>query len=235
MNRRDSIKSILLGSVATGLVINGCTTKTSSVDGLPEVKETPLYGRTEKEILRDQELFESDFFNEHELATIAVLCDIILPKSDPYVSATEAGVKEFIDFIVRDMEDQQIPLRGGIMWLDSFSNKLYNKEFIACTNEEQYDICDRIAYPEKTKPELIQGEVFFTRIRNLTLTGFYTSKEGIKELGYKGNTPNIWDGVPEEVLKKHGFEYEEAWLAKCVDQSNRGDIAKWDDEGNLIS
>ena len=235
MNRRDSMKSILLGSVATGLALNACTTETSPVEELPQVKETPLYGRTEKEKLRDQELFESSFFNEHELATIAVLCDIILPKNDQYVSATDAGIKEFIGFIVKDIEKHQIPLRGGIMWLDSFSNKLYNKEFITCTNEAQFNICDQIAYPEKTAPELIPGEVFFTRMRNLTLTGYYTSKEGIEALDYKGNTPNVWDGVPDHILKKHGFEYEEAWLAKCVNQSNRSDMAKWDDEGNLIN
>jgi hypothetical protein len=144
-------------------------------------------------------------------------------------------VKEFIDFIVKDIEAHKIPLRGGVMWLDSFSNKTYNKEFIHCTQEEQFYICDQIAYPGKTEPELIQGEAFFTTMRNLTITGYYTSKQGTEELGYKGNTPNVWDGVPEDILKEHGFEYEEAWLAKCVNQDKRGDIAKWDEQGNLIS
>lgn len=234
MKRRDSIKSILLGSVATGIAINGCTPSESSAD-LPKVPELPLYGRTEKEKIRDQELLETNFFNEHELLTIAVLCDIILPKSDVYNAASDADVKSFIDFIVRDIKALQTPLRGGVMWLDGFSNKTYNKEFIACTDQEQLYICDQIAYPEKTKPELKQGEAFFTRMRNLTLTGYYTSKIGIEELGYKGNTPNVWDGVPEHILNKYGFKYEEEWLAKCVNNSNRASIAKWDDDGNLIS
>ncbi len=235
MKRRDSIKSILLGSVATGIAVNSCAPSEQPVD-LPKTPELPPYGRTKKEKIRDQEILEASFFNEHELSTIAVLCDIILPKSDQYNSASDAEVKEFIDFIVRDIEAHQIPLRGGVMWLDSFSNKKYNKEFIVCTNEEQFDICDLIAYPsEETKPELKQGEAFFTRMRNLTLTGYYTSKKGIEELGYKGNTPNVWDGVPEHILNKHGFKYEEEWLAKCVNNSNRSDVAKWDDNGNLIS
>ncbi|MBJ6366638.1 gluconate 2-dehydrogenase subunit 3 family protein [Snuella sedimenti] len=235
MNRRDSLKSILLGSVATGFALNGCTSNVSKSDEIPVPKEGPLYGRTEDEKLRDKKLFESTFFNEHELSTIAVLCDIILPKSETYASATEADTVAFIAFIVKDIEVDQIPLRGGLMWLDSFSNKLYNKEFIKCSEEEQLHICDQIAYPGQTKPELVQGEAFFTRLRNLTLTGYYTSKIGMEELSYKGNTPNVWDGVPDHILKKHGFEYEEAWLAKCVDQSKRGDIAQWDDKGNLIS
>ena len=207
----------------------------STPDELPILNETPLYGRTESEKLRDEKLFETTFFNEHELLTIAVLCDIILPKSDTSSSASDTDTVAFIEFITKDIEAHQIPLRGGLMWLDSFSNKLYNKEFITCSEEEQFHICDQIAYPEKTKPELIQGQVFFTRMRNLTLTGFYSSKIGMEELGYKGNTPNVWDGVPDHILKKHGFEYEKEWLAKCVDQSKRGEIARWDDEGNLIS
>lgn len=235
MNRRDTLKSIILGSVATGFALNGCSPNVSNSEELPTLNETPLYGRTENEKLRDKKLFEATFFNEHELLTIAVLCDIILPKSDNYASATEADTEAFIAFIAKDIEAHQVPLRGGLMWLDSFSNKSFNKEFIACSEEEQFHICDQIAYPEKTKPELIQGEAFFTRMRNLTLTGYYTSKIGMKELGYKGNTPNVWDGVPDHILKKHGFEYEKEWLAKCVDQSKRGDIAQWDDKGNLIS
>jgi hypothetical protein len=58
---------------------------------------------------------------------------------------------------------------------------------------------------------------------------------GIEDLGYIGNSPNIWDGVPEEVLKEHGLSYDQEWLSKCVDQSKRDVLAEWDEEGNLIS
>jgi len=233
MNRRDTIKSLLLGSVATGFILNGCAPNSSNE--MPKVTKTPLYGRTASEKLRDTQLFNEAFFNEHELTTIATLCDIILPKNNKHGSATEAGVKDFIAFIVKDMPYQQIPLRGGLMWLDNFSNKLFNKEFIKCSGKEQIYICDQIAFPGKTKPELKQGEKFFTRIRNLTLTGYFTSKMGIKDLGYKGNVPNVWDGVPKEILNDHGLEYDKDWLAKCVNQKNRDVIAQWDDNGNLIS
>ena len=234
MDRRDSIKSLLLGSVAAGLALNGCVKDTK-----PEVEAVvsndKIYGRTDKEKLRDEELKSKTFFNEHELSTIAVLCDIILPSNAEYGSATDSGVKEFIEFIVKDLPYHQTPIRGGLMWLDGYSNKLFNKEFVSCTNSEQLNICDQIAYPEKTKPELKQGEHFFTLMRNLTLTGYYTTEMGFKDLGYKGNTPNVWDGIPEDVLKDYDVSYDEEWIAKCVDQSKRGDIAKWDDNGNLIS
>lgn len=235
MNRRETIKSLLLGSVATGLAVHGCAPKTVKEEVTTKVADLPYYGRTPEEKERDREVLTSAFLNEHELSTIAVLCDIILPASDSFGSATDAKVPEFIEFIVKDLPSHQTPIRGGLMWLDNFSNKKYNKEFIACTDEEQLAICDLIAYPQKTAPELKQGEQFFTRMRNLTLTGYYTTKMGIEDLGYKGNTPNVWNGVPDDVLKKHGLAYEEEWLAKCVNQDNRLDIAKWDDDGNLIT
>ena len=121
------------------------------------------------------------------------------------------------------------------MWLDNFAIKTYEKEFISCTPEEQLVLCDQIAYPLEVEPNLKAGAKFFTRMRNLTLTGYYTSKMGIEALGYQGNRPNVWDGVPEAVLQKHGLSYEPEWLAKCVNQDTRADIAKWDDDGNLIS
>ncbi len=234
MNRRDTIKSILLGSVATGLVLNGCSPKASK-EALPEIEKPLLYGRTPLEKLRDEQLFKEIFFNDEELSTIADLCDIILPKNEKYGSATDAGVKEFMDFIVKDMIKHQTPIRGGLMWLNNYSRKLYQNDFTKCNSKQQLNICDQIAYPGKTIPELKQGESFFTRMRNLTITSYFTSKMGIKDLGYKGNSPNVWDGVPQEVLDKHGLKYDEKWLAKCVDQDKRDVVAEWDDKGKLIS
>lgn len=234
MDRRDTIKSLLLGSVAAGLAFNGCTPEISTEEVVKPLMNG-LYGRTPEEIERDEKINSEKFFNDHELSTIAVLCDIILPKTTTSNSATEEGVEEFIEFIVKDLPYQKVPVRGGIMWLDSYSNRLYKNEFIKCSEIEQFYICDQIAYPERTAPELKQGEKFFSTMRNLTMTGYFTSKAGLMDLKYKGNTPNVWDGIPEDILKEHGMSYEASWLTKCVDQSKRSDIAVWDEQGNLIS
>ena len=234
MDRRDSIKSLLVGSLAGGLLVNGC-----APDAKEETKkDTPStgdYGRTPEEKERDAKLKAEQFFNEHEMTTIAVLCDIILPKNENFGSANDAGVPEFIEFMVKDLPYHQLPIRGGLMWLDNKSNKQFGKEFKACSNEQQIAIIDEIAYPDKAAPEVEQGVKFFSLMRNLTLTGYYTTKMGLDDLGYKGNVANVWDGVPEDVLQKHDLAYDEEWLAKCVDQSKRADIAKWDDDGNLVS
>jgi orotate phosphoribosyltransferase-like protein len=99
-------------------------------------------------------------------------------------------------------------MRGGLRWLDVESNKRFSKNFIEITPKQRINIVDDIAYPGKTPKHLSQGESFFTLMRNLTATGFYTSKMGIEDLEYKGNTPNQWNGVPDDVLKQYGLSYD---------------------------
>ena len=94
---------------------------------------------------------------------------------------------------------------------------------------------DEIAFPDDAKPEHEQGVKFFSLLRNLVLTGYYTTKMGFDDLGYKGNTPNVWDGVPQDVLDKHGMSYDKEWLSKCVDQDKRDIQAEWDEQGNLLT
>ncbi len=232
MDRRESIKSLLIGSIGAGAIVStgGCAPGQEKEVLAPKEGH---YGRTEKEKLRDAKIKSEVFLTEYELGTIAVLCDLILPADGSYKAASDADVADFIEFIVKDIESYKMPIRGGLMWLDNFSNEKFNLAFQACSEEQQKSILDLIAYPESEPSDLVPGIEFFSLVRNLTLTGFYTSKIGIEELGYKGNTPNVWDGVPDEVLKKHGFAYDEN--IQYVDQSKRNDLAEWDDNGNLLT
>ncbi|MEM9647668.1 MAG: gluconate 2-dehydrogenase subunit 3 family protein [Bacteroidota bacterium] len=237
MDRRKSLKSILFGTVAGGLAVHGCSPKSEAVAEESTVLKSYTYGRTPKELKRDQKLMEEVFFNDHEMQTIAVLCNLILPSGDGLKGALDAEVPDFIEFMVKDLPELQTPLRGGLMWLDHTSNTQFNLSFESASDVQQKTILDSIAFPnpdilEANQPLEIQ---FFSLMRNLTLTGYYTSKIGIEELGYKGNMPNVWDGVPEDVLAQHGVAYDEEWLAKCVDQSKRAVLAEWDEEGNLLT
>lgn len=235
MDRRESLKSMLITSIAGGIGLQACNPETSTTDSPAEAPSMGLYGRTPEEITRDEKLMSEEFLTDSELKTIAELCDIILPDFEGTPGAVEAGVADFIDFIVKDITRHQVPLRGGIMWLNAVCNKEFGKPFIACSREQQITIVDRIAYPEKAAATDRQGVAFFSMMRDLTLTGYYTSQAGIADLGYKGNTPNVWDGVPDDVLKEHGMEYPKEWLPSFVDQSKRNIKAEWDDEGNLIT
>jgi len=145
------------------------------------------------------------FFTDHELATITILSDIIIPADEVSGSASQAGVPAFIEFIVKDMPQHQLPMRGGLRWLDRESNRRFGKNFKDLSNDQRIKIVDDIAYPHEVKPEFSQGAAFFSLMRNLTATGFYTSEIGVKDIGYVGNTPNVWTGVPKDVLAQYGF------------------------------
>jgi hypothetical protein len=114
------------------------------------------------------------------------------------------------------MPQHKIPLRGGIKWLDVQCMKRYNADFASCTSQQQIEMVDEIAFPEKAKPEMSQGVAFFNKMRDLTATGFFSSQMGIKDLGYAGNTPNQWNGVPQEVLDQYGMKYDDRTLEISV-------------------
>lgn len=208
MKRRDALKGISLTTL--GLAGLSPQIKAAEVFDLaaPDKKKEPWepYGRTKGELERDAELFKEQFFNKHEMKTIHVLVDIIIPKDAQSGSASEAGVPDFIEFMAKDQPNLQTPLRGGLLWLDAQAKRRFEKKFIDCSDAQRIEIVEDIAWPERKKPGMSQGIAFFSLMRNLTASGFFTSKMGIADLGYVGNTPNQWEGVPEEVLKQYGLE-----------------------------
>lgn len=227
MDRRESLKALMIGTLSTGVILSACAPKPKEEAkvGAGVLKD---YGRTPEEVLRDKVLLEEKFFTDAEMKTIAVLVDIIIPKDEHSGSATDAKVPEFIEFIVKDQPKYQTPMRGGLRWLDVHSLKKHNKSFTELAAAEQLGIIDQIAFPEKAAPELSQGVTFFSAIRNLTATGFFTSKMGLEDLGYQGNKPNAWDGVPADVLQQYGLAYDEKMLAVCLKSEDRGRIMTWE-------
>lgn len=216
MDRRQSLKLIATGAVAVPAVIAGCKPDDKKAVEKP-VDATIGIDRNAEEMDREKKLLaQGKFFTGHEMATITVLGDIIIPKDEVSGSASDAKVPEFIDFIVRDMPQHQLPMRGGLRWLDMQCLKRYEKAFKDCSQQQQIEIVDEIAYPKKAKPEMKQGVAFFSLMRNLTTSGFYTSEIGVKDLGYAGNTPNKWNGVPDDVLKQYNLAYTEKELKECV-------------------
>jgi gluconate 2-dehydrogenase gamma chain len=214
MKRRDSLKLIATGALAGGVYLTGCKPGEKKAD-----EKAPEFSldRAKEELEREKKLLaEPDFFTPHEMATITVLADIIIPKDDVSGSASDAKVPEFIAFIVKDMPEHQVPMRGGLRWLDMQCLKRFEKAFKDCTPSQQIEMVDEIAYPEKAKPGMKQGVKFFNLMRNLTATGFYTSEIGVNDIGYMGNKPNQWNGVPDDVLKQYNLAYTEKQLNECV-------------------
>jgi gluconate 2-dehydrogenase gamma chain len=206
MNRRDSLKAIGFGTLSAGALLEACKPNTKGIEDTNDKLTEETAGRLPLEIERDKKLNAERYFTVQEMSTITVLADIIIPKDHKSGSASDAKVPEFIEFIVKDMKQHQVPMRGGLRWLDLQCLNRYNKTFVDATQTQQIEIVTEIAYPQKAKPEMHQGVAFFNRMRNLTATGFFTTKMGIDDLGYVGNVPNKWEGVPADVLKHYGME-----------------------------
>ncbi|HRI21573.1 MAG TPA: gluconate 2-dehydrogenase subunit 3 family protein [Panacibacter sp.] len=216
MDRRKSLKTIAIGTIGAGILVDACKTEPKKVDA-PVTAQPATINRMAEEKLAQQKIdAEGKFFTEAEMATITVLCDIIIPKDDVSGSASDAKVPDFIQSIVNEMTEHQTPLRGGLRWLDLQCINRYEKAFVDCSQAQQIEMVDAIAYPKKAKPEMAQGVAFFSLLRNLTATGFYTSAIGTKDVGYMGNVPNQWNGVPDDVLKQYNLAYSEKELKECV-------------------
>ncbi|HMQ07677.1 MAG TPA: gluconate 2-dehydrogenase subunit 3 family protein [Saprospiraceae bacterium] len=230
--RRESIKTILAGSLGAGIIGGAVGCNDRSAEHLP----TWQYGRTEDEEKRDRLMMESaPYLNKAEASMLAILVDIILPEDEISPSATAAGVPEFLQFIAMDIQELGPALKKGIGWLNRFAFDRYSLAFEDLSENQKLQLIDKVAYPYQSEDSNKAGVEFFNLLRNLTLTGFYTSKEGIQDLGYSGNRPNFWDGVPEDVLKEHGLDINTRWDGLYITEQGRSRKAEWDAEGNLIS
>jgi hypothetical protein len=220
MNRRDSLKALTVGTLGAAALLDGCKPgEEKKVAANQSVADGFTLDRQPEELAQYDKVVADTFFNEHEMATITILADIIIPKDEVSGSASEAKVPEFIEFIVKDMPSHQTPMRGGLRWLDIYATKRFGKSFKSCSAVDRISIVDEIAYPKKAKPEVAQGVAFFSLMRNLTASGFYTTQIGVNDIGYKGNTPNQWNGVPDDVLKQYGLAYNEKENKECVKYS----------------
>jgi gluconate 2-dehydrogenase gamma chain len=217
MDRRKSIKALFIGTVASSVLIDACKTEDKKTE---DAKNKDASFNNDERQPQEQERLKKEmaetFFTAHEMATITVLGDIIIPKDEISGSASDAKVPDFIEFIVKDMPENQTPMRGGLRWMDMQALNRFNNSFKDCDTSQQLQIVDDIAYPEKAKPEMKQGVAFFNLMRNLVTTGFYTSEIGVKDVGYIGNTATRWNGVPDDVLKKYNLAYSDKELKECV-------------------
>lgn len=163
--------------------------------------------------------YQRKVFDDHQWRTVEVLCDLVLPADEHSGGATQAGVPEFIDDWL-DFRKQQdgnddlaAQILGGLAWLDREAARLFTKTFAAAAPDQQRQILDRIAWPERAAAEDRRWAAFFSKFRDLTANGFYSSKMGIRDLPYLGNTavaewkgadPAVWAKIEERM--RNGYQ-----------------------------
>jgi gluconate 2-dehydrogenase gamma chain len=148
------------------------------------------------------------FFTAAELRTARILADMIIPRDERSGNASDAGVPEFMDFTMNDRPSSQKWMRDGLAWIDSQSSTRFGKAFADVTESQREAILNDIAWPARANAQVAAGVNFFNRFRDLTATGFWSSKIGVKDLKYQGNVfaPD-WNGCPPAALQKLGVTY----------------------------
>jgi len=130
------------------------------------------------------------YFDAHSYKTLQTLCEAILPADADAGGAIEAGAPEFIDLLTSENDHYQAVLGGGLKWLDATCTSRYGSPFLGCAAAQQKEVLDLIAYRKNVEQDhsLEKAVEFFAFLRNFTADGYFTSKIGIRYLGYKGNT-----------------------------------------------
>ena len=150
------------------------------------------------------------FFTEEEFETVSVLADLIIPADSRSGSATDAGVPAFIDFLMEDQPRLQLPMRGGLAWLNHHARRRFELSFTALGDAERRSILNEIAWPDAAALEVSQGVAFFNTFRDMVASGFWSSKMGVGDLQYTGNVfVKEWEGCPREALARLGVSYAE--------------------------
>src|ERR1700720_2736092 len=179
ISRRDILKTLALSAVG-GSVLN--VTPAEAAEYAHQAVQKAKAAASGK--------YTPKYFTPHQYETLTSLCETIIPKDEKSGGAIEAGAPEFIDLLTSENERYQLKLGGGLYWLDGFCTERYTGPYLDCTSHQRKTVPDLIAFRKNAKaaPTLSQGVVFFAFVRNLTCDAFYTSKIGIADLQYIGNT-----------------------------------------------
>ncbi|HSU61138.1 MAG TPA: gluconate 2-dehydrogenase subunit 3 family protein [Bryobacteraceae bacterium] len=101
--------------------------------------------------------YKPQFFSSAEYGLLDRLTEMIIPR-DETPGARDAGVSEFIDFMVAHDPDIQQPFRSGLRSLQEGN----------------------------LSPERLLAAPFFKLLRRYTVMGFYTTRIGLEQLDFPG-------------------------------------------------
>ena len=202
MNRRDALKAFAVVS-ASGMIDVSAPQLERALTGVAALAADGA---------EVQQAYVPKFFSRREWRTVRLLVDYVIPRDARSGSATDARVPEFMDVLLADKdasEGSKIAMRGGLAWMDNEARHRFGKTFVEASDAQRREILDDIAWPARARPELSHGVAFFTRFRDLTASGFFSTAIGWKDVQYIGNVfnPN-WDGCPPAAMQKLGVSQD---------------------------
>ena len=196
LTRRQMVGLLVGAPLAAALRVPPATVERA----LREAQDLTVSGRS----------YDPRFFTAHEWETVRILADLVLPGDERSGGATDAAVPEYMDYILAEFPDSQRWMRDGLAWLNAECGRRFSKTFVQCAGADQTAVLNDIAWPARARPEVKEGVEFFNRFRDFTASGFWSSRMGVEDLQYRGNTvvPE-WTGCPPEALRKLDVTYGE--------------------------
>jgi hypothetical protein len=201
IERREILRYIGIAAVAASFPGFGKWAFACSHDALPSTSDASAAP------------YKPLFFSPQQYRMVEHLAEVIIPEDDT-PGATQAGVAEFIDFMVanrvqvsgsreiRSTDDAieagheaQVKFVAGLAWMNARSHAESGHDFMDCTPEQQSNLLEELAYKAKFKPASESGRAFFQMMRDYTVVGYYTTKIGLESIGYPG-LRQIWPKMP---------------------------------------
>ena len=141
----------------------------------------------------------------------ASLTDLILPPDNAGDKLpSQLGVQDFVDEWISSPYDETAKDRPviteGLDWLDAESQRRFQKDFADLAEPQKCAIADDICGKTPVKKEFKAAQNFFNRFRYLAASGYYSTPQGWKDVGYTGNVPMVeFPGPTPEALKHLGL------------------------------
>lgn len=213
MRRRELLRLLAAAPVAAGF--SWTDAEASTAGALAQAARTSPTGAP----------FTPAFFTAHEYDTVRLLADLIIPRDERSGGAVDAAVPEFMDFLLAEepklpeASRRQTSMRGGLAWLDLECQRRFDATFVACRDDQRTALLDDISQPPPVDPDAdpespspgSHGRAFFASFRDLTASGFWTSRMGMTDLQFQGNRVVAeWTGCPPAALAKLGVRYPDA-------------------------
>ncbi len=192
MNRREALQNLL--AIPAGLAMAPDAVERASAHAHEAAQPTAPRPYAPKQLTSD------------EWRLVRLLVNYVIPRDARSGSATDAGVPEFMDFMLGENAGMRTWMKNGLGWTNAECRARFGKGFVSCSDVQHREVLDAIAFPKRAAAAMKPGVDFFNNFRNLTASGFFSSRIGIADLGYVGNRPLAkWEGTPIEVMRKMGL------------------------------
>ena len=204
MNRREALQNLLAIPAALAIAPDAIERAAAHAHEALEAHDSPAQGAPAQPTAPRPYMPKQ--FTSDEWRLVRLLVNYVIPRDARSGSATDAGVPEFMDFMLGENTGMRTWMKNGLGWMNAECRTRFGKGFVSCSDAQRRELLDAIAFPKKAPAELKPGVDFFSNFRNLTASGFFSSRIGIADLGYIGNRPVAkWEGTPPEVMRKLGL------------------------------